>query len=233
MSHKHFILIFLATFLIFSCKKKPKKAIEELPTEVTTYQADTYLESELDSLSLLKIKDFGSKVDSAVFKEELKKISDIIKADKESEIFHTKNGVAYSVSKYGGGEYPVKGDVIQVQVETTTLDGKKIFSTKDLKQSLQFVLGVGQVVPAWDEVFVNVQEGTQFQIISPSALSYGMTGYLRSVEPNTILKYDISFEKIVPIKEDKSKKDTKLQVKEDKDSKDKENKIPVTLRKPN
>lgn len=230
---RRFIFILLAIPLLFAfCKRKPKKAIEELPTQVENFQENTYLKSVLDSLDIVKIKAFGSEIDSVAFLEDIQAISKIIQTNPDAETFHTQNGITYTVVKYGSGEYPQKGDLLQVQVETTTLEGVKIFSTKDLKQPLQFTLGVGQVVPAWDNVFVNVQEGTQFQIISPSALSYGKKGYHKSVEPNTILKYDITFEKIIPQKQENSKDQPKLKVKSDSSTKSLDNKIPATLRKP-
>lgn len=227
-----FILLTIIPLLLTFCKRKPKKTIEELPTQVETFKPDTYLESSLDSIDIERIKAFGSEIDSIAFQEDIQAISKIIKADENNETYHTKNGITYTVIKYGGGEYPVKGDLLQVQVETSTLEGEKVFSTKDLKQPLQFVLGVGQVVPAWDDVFLNVQEGTQFQVIAPSALSYGKKGHHKYVKSNTILKYDITFEKIIPQKDDISKNQPKLKINEGKDSKEKENKIPLTIRKP-
>lgn len=232
MPRRLIILVVLVTIIIAACKKKPKKSIEQLSTKVETFQENTYLKSHLDSQTISKIKAFGTEIDSAVFQSEIQEISKIVNADPNAETYHTNSGVAYTIDKYGGGEYPLKGDVLLVHVETTTLDGKKIFSSKDLKQPLQFVLGVGQVVPAWDEVFLNVQEGTTFQIISPSAMSYGKKGFIKSVDANTILKYDITFEKIIEQKNPSSSTAPKLKVKEDSLSKNQNSKIPVTLRKP-
>lgn len=230
MSYQKFILFILIPLSIGACKKKPKKSLAELPTKVETFKEDSYLKSALDSHTIEMIGKFGSIIDSQVFVQELDTIAAIIQQNKDVEIYHTATGLAYIVTKYGGGEYPEKGDVLQVQVETTTLSDKKIFSTSTLKQPLQFVLGTGQVVPAWDEIFPNVQAGSEFQIIAPSALSYGKKGYIKSVAPNTILKYDIKFEKIITPKTTNSKNAPNLKVKgEDKDEK---YKIPATLKKP-
>ncbi len=233
MSYPKFIIFILIALSIGACKKKPKKSLAELPTKVETFKEDSYLKSALDSHTIEVINKFGSEIDSQIFVQELDTIAAIIQQNKDVEIYHTATGLAYIVNKYGGGEYPEKGDVLQVQVETTTLSGKKIFSTSSLKQPLQFVLGTGQVVPAWDEIFPNVQEGSEFQIIAPSALSYGKKGYIKSVAPNTILKYDIKFEKIITPKTTNSKNTPNLKVKgEEKNEKDEKYKIPATLKKP-
>lgn len=216
MGNYKIILFSIVVISLYACKNKPKKSIEELATQVETFSKDSYLDSHLDSLSLGKIKSFGSEVDTTFYSNELKQLSTIINIEKNQESFHTSTGVLYIVEKYGSGEYPISGDILQVQVETSTLDGKKLFSTTQLKQPLQFVLGVGQVVPAWDEVFLNIQEGSKFQIISPSAMSYGKKGYIKSVAPNTILKYDITFEKIVHSQKSNTKNQPKLNIKEEK-----------------
>lgn len=233
MSGKYIILILFIVVSVIACKRKPKKSLEELPTKVETFQENTFLKSQIDSHALAMIQRFGSEFDSAVYTLELDTISDIIQKEKEAEIFHTPTGIAYIIKKYGSGEYPQKGDIIQVQVETNTLNGSSIFSTSALKQPLLFVLGVGQVVPSWDEIFPNVQEGTQFQIIAPSAMSYGKKGYHKAVSPNTILKYDIIFEKIVITKNSVSKQSPSLKVKgKDVHEKEDKYKIPTTLKKP-
>ncbi|MCO5233128.1 MAG: FKBP-type peptidyl-prolyl cis-trans isomerase [Chitinophagales bacterium] len=216
MTYNKIILFLLVTFSIYACKNKPKKSIGELATQVETFTKETYLDSQLDSLSIHKIKSFGSEIDTIIYSNEIEKLSSIVNKEKHQEIFHTNTGVIYMIEKYGSGDYPENGDILQVNVETSTLENKKIFSTSQLKQPLQFVLGVGQVVPAWDEVFVNIQEGSRFQIFSPSALSYGKKGFVKSVAPNTILKYDITFDKIIHSQKNNTKNQPKLDIKEEK-----------------
>jgi FKBP-type peptidyl-prolyl cis-trans isomerase len=227
-----YLILLLVPFLLFSCKKKPKKSITELPTEVAVFEKETYLQSKLDSQAILSIKSFGNQIDSAIYQIEIDSISKIISKEKDKESFHTKSGILYIIEEYGSGEYPVKGDVLEVKVETTTLDGKNVFSTTKLKQNLQFILGVGQVVPAWDEVFLNVQECCKFQIIVPSALSYGSKGIIKAISPNTILKYDITFEKIIQDKKASSKDQPQLKIKENKKESQLKDALPSTIRKP-
>ena len=229
--NKYFILL-LVPFLLFSCKKKPKKSLEELPTQVTVFEKETYLQSKLDSQAILSINSFGNQIDSAVYQLEIDSISKTILKQKDKETFHTKSGNLYIIEEYGGGEYPVKGDVLEVKVETTTLDGKNVFSTTQLKQNLQFILGVGQVVPAWDEVFLNVQEGSKFQIVAPSAMSYGSKGIIRSIAPNTILKYDIIFEKIIQPKNTASKDHPQSKIQRPTTVCHQLDSLPVSIKKP-
>ena len=232
MTLNRYLLLLLVPFFLYSCKKKPKKSITELPTEVAVFEKETYLQSKLDSQAILSIKNFGNQIDSAIYQMEIDSISKIIIKEKDKESFHTKTGILYTIDEYGGGEYPIKGDLLEVKVETTTLDGKNVFSTTKLKQNLQFVRGVGQVVPAWDEVFLNVQEGSKFQIISPSALSYGTKVATKYVASNSILKYDITFEKIIKSKNTSSKDQPQLKLKEGNKENHHKEELPITIKKP-
>lgn len=227
-----YLLLLMIPFLFFSCKNKPKKSLEELPTKVTVFDNKAYLNSYLDSQTIQSIKRFGNEIDTAVYQIEIDSISKIIKKEDGQEIFHTQSGILYIIDRYGNGEYPQKGDVLEVKVETVTLDGKSVFSTTKLNQNLQFIVGVGQVVPAWDEVFLNVQEGSKFQIIVPSALSYGKKGVIKAVDPNAILKYDITFEKIIKSKNATSKDQPQLKIKEDKKESSLKESLPITIKKP-
>jgi|GEM_PF-4632830 len=228
------LLVSLILVSTTGCKNKPKKSIEELPTKVEVYNQDKYAASNIDSLTLTSIKDFGSGYDSAVYQSDIDSIGHYLKKQtSQEETYHTRSGVVYIIKKYGSGEYPEKGDKIQVQVETKTWDGKVIFSTTRLKQPLQFILGVGQVVPAWDEVFPNVQEGSEFMVIAPSAMNYGTKGIQKILSPNTILLYDIKFEKLISAENKNDKNGPALKMKEEKKEKELElEKIPVSIRKP-
>ena len=232
MISNRYLYLILVSFLFISCKNKPKKSIDELPVKVAMFDKKTYLNSDLDSQALLTIKNFGNQIDTNIYRQDIDSISNIIKKKEGQEIFHTKSGILYIIDNYGDGEYPVKGDRLEVKVETTTLDGKNVFSTTALKQNLQFIVGVGQVVPAWDEVFLNVQEGSKFQIIVPSALSYGTKGIIKAIAPNAILKYDISFEKIIVDKKIDSKDQPQLKIKEESKEKSHKESLPASIRKP-
>lgn len=217
------VLIILS--LAGGCKNKPKKKLEELPTKVKPFSPDTYRQSKLDSAHFAMMERFGTVYDSTAFPAEIDSIARWMQQQQYKEIYHTRSGVVYAIKKYGRGDYPSKGDRLHVFTETKTWNGKVIFSSSKYKQPLEFVLGTGQVVPAWDEVFPNLPEGTEAVIIAPSAMSYGKKSIPRVMAGNTILIYEIRFAKLISDQEVKSKsKSPALQINDEK--------IPVTLKKP-
>ena len=223
-------IVFLVSFSIFSCKNKPKKKLEELPTKVEVFSPEKYKSSRIDSADLVLLKRFGSEYDSTAFFKDLDSISTYIQAQNLEEVFYTNSGVAYAVKKYGRGNYPMPYDQLHVQVETKRWDGKILFSTEKYKQPLSFTLGVGQVVPAWDEVLINVPEGSELIIISPSAMSYGKKNIPRTLPGNSLLIYDVTIEKVIPPDNDADNAAT-FKVNNNIDEKE-DNKIPITIRKP-
>lgn len=222
-------IILIIALSTISCKNKPKKKLEELPTKVEVFSPDKYKESRIDSTDLILLKRFGAEYDSTVFQQDLDSISTYIQNQNLEEVFYTNNGVAYAVKSYGRGNYPKPYDQLHVQVETKRWDGKVLFSTEKYKQPLSFTLGVGQVVPAWDEVLINVPEGSELIIISPSAMSYGKKNIPKTLPGNSLLIYKVTVEKVIPPTDEESaavfKVDNKVEEKEN-------NKIPITIRKP-
>jgi FKBP-type peptidyl-prolyl cis-trans isomerase len=223
MKNKCLLLLVIVSFS--ACKNKPKKKLEELPTKVEQFNPNTYRQCRLDDSAFALMERFGSVYDSSVFQAEIDTIAKWMEAQELKEIYHTRSGVVYAVKKYGRGNYPVAGDRLHVFTETRTWNGKVIFSSSKYKQPLEFVLGTGQVVPAWDEVLPNLPEGTEALIVAPSAMSYGKKNIPKVMAGNTILIYDIKFDKLIPDKDTKTKgRAPALQLDDDK--------IPVTLRRP-
>lgn len=223
--NKNCLLLLFGFFVLAACKNKPKKKLEELPTKVEQFSPATYRQSKLDSNHFVLMERFGSVYDSTVYPLEIDTIARWMDQQGFKEIYHTRSGVVYSVKKYGRGDYPKNGDRLHVYTETRTWKGKVIFSSSKYKQPLEFVLGTGQVVPAWDEVLPNLPEGSEALIVAPSAMSYGKKNIPRVMAGNTILIYDIRFTKLIPDTEVENKgKTPALKVDDEK--------IPVTLRRP-
>lgn len=189
-----YIYVLLAVMLLTACKNKNQSS-EDDETSIEVFDEAQYLKSKLSDRVKGLIEDFGSIIDSAVYVEELTTIAEIAKS-KENASF-TSSGIVFNIIQEGSGDKPSKGDKLQIQVTTTGLDEFNYFSTEEIGQALTFTLGTDQIVPALNEVFSNVPEGSEFEIISPSALNYGQKGYTGFVPGNTILKYHIVFEKIL------------------------------------
>ncbi len=194
-----FLTILFAVLIITGCKNKKSSDSQSNEAETSeVFDEVKYLNSQLNERTLDLITKFGSRADSSVYAEDLNIVADLVKKKNNLENIHfTSSGVVYILHKEGEGEVPHFGDVLQVQTETVTIEGEQVFSTSDLNQPLQFVLGTSQIVPAWNLVYRHIKEGSEFEIISPSAMSYGKNGVTGAVSPDAILVYRIKFEKII------------------------------------
>ena len=91
------------------------------------------------------------------------------------------SGLRYSVENHGHGEQtPTPGQVVEVHY-TGWLDdngqkGKKFDSSVDRGEPFTFVVGVGQVIPGWDEAVLSMHVGEKWHIILPPQLAYGSRG---------------------------------------------------------
>ena len=64
-----------------------------------------------------------------------------------------------------------KGDMVTVHYTGTTEEGK-IFDSSEGKQPLQFMIGVGQFLPGFEQGIIGMEEGTEKDIIIPAGEGY-------------------------------------------------------------
>ena len=106
----------------------------------------------------------------------------------------TANGVYYIVTKPGSGPTPKPGEVVSVHYAGKTLDGKEFDSSRKNPQSggkpLEFQLGVGMVIPGWEEGIMQLHKGENATLVIPSTLAYGPRGN-QGIAPNSVLLFDI------------------------------------------
>ena len=106
----------------------------------------------------------------------------------------TAAGVYYVVTQPGTGPTPSRGDVVSVHYTGKLLDGKVFDSSRTNPQSggkpAQFPIGVGQVIPGWEEGVSKMHKGEKATLIIPSTLAYGPRGN-QGIAPNSVLLFDI------------------------------------------
>ncbi len=118
----------------------------------------------------------------------------------------TENGVYYVVTQPGTGPTPSPGDVVSVQYTGKLLNGT-VFDSSDKMQNpqatgqpVQFPIGVGQVIPGWDETVTKMHKGEKATLIIPSTMAYGSRPNPK-IPANSVLLFDvelISFQKGQP-----------------------------------
>lgn len=107
----------------------------------------------------------------------------------------TQAGVSYVVTQPSTGQMPKRGDVVQVHYVGKLLNGKEFDNSRKNPQAggkpAQFQIGVGMVIPGWEEGIMQMHKGEKATLIIPSTLAYGSRGSQGAIPPNSVLLFDI------------------------------------------
>lgn len=103
----------------------------------------------------------------------------------------TGSGLQYIDIERGTGEAPDPGSTIVVHYTGWLEDGTKFDSSVDRGEPFEFVIGVGQVIPGWDQGVATMQEGGKRRLIIPPDLAYGEAGAGGVIPPNATLIFDV------------------------------------------
>ncbi len=76
------------------------------------------------------------------------------------------------------------------------LDGTVFDSSYERKEPITFPIGIGQVIPGWDEGILLLKEGEKARFVIPSHLAYGSRGAGGVIPPNATLIFDVELVKI-------------------------------------
>lgn len=103
----------------------------------------------------------------------------------------TKSGLRYQITEKGNGKKATKGSVVSVHYKGQLLDGQVFDSSYQRNQPIEFALGVGQVIPGWDEGIQLLNVGDKARFVIPSNLAYGSRGAGGVIPPNATLIFDV------------------------------------------
>jgi len=98
------------------------------------------------------------------------------------------SGLQYRIVKAGTGESPTETDTVSVHYRGRLLDGTEFDSSYGRGQPTE--LGVGQVIPGWQEALQLMPVGSKWEVWIPASLAYGTQG-AGSIGPNETLHFDI------------------------------------------
>ena len=107
----------------------------------------------------------------------------------------TASGLQYEVVTAGTGAKPKAEDTVTVHYKGTTVDGT-VFDDSE-RRGQPAVFGVNQVIPGWSEVLQLMQEGATYRVVIPPSLAYGEQGVPPTIEPNSVLVFDVTLVSIV------------------------------------
>jgi len=103
------------------------------------------------------------------------------------------SGVQYRIVKPGAGGSPTETDTVVVHYRGRLLNGSEFDSSYERGQPAE--LGVGQVIPGWQQALQLMPVGSKWEVWIPAALAYGAQG-AGSIGPNETLHFDIELMEI-------------------------------------
>ncbi|SHG17391.1 peptidylprolyl isomerase [Flagellimonas flava] len=103
----------------------------------------------------------------------------------------TESGLRYKMIQEGSGIKAEKGKTVSVHYEGSLTNGQVFDSSYSRNQPIDFTLGVGQVIPGWDEGIGLLKVGDKARFVIPSQLAYGSAGAGGVIPPDATLIFDV------------------------------------------
>ncbi len=109
----------------------------------------------------------------------------------DSMLNTTSSGLQYYVVEQSEGEMVQAGNTVIVYY-TGYLPNGDIFDSSAKRESpAEFTVGVGNLIPGFDEGLMLMKVGEKFRFIIPPDLGYGEQGSFPVIPPNTSLTFDV------------------------------------------
>lgn len=103
----------------------------------------------------------------------------------------TDSGLRYQILQEGSGKAAQKGQTVSVHYKGQLADGTVFDSSYKRNAPIDFPLGVGQVIPGWDEGIGLLKVGDKARLVIPSDLGYGARGAGGVIPPHATLVFDV------------------------------------------
>lgn len=99
----------------------------------------------------------------------------------------------------GTGDTADSGDFLSMHyVGVRYDDGGQFDASWDRDQTFELVLGIGQVIPGWDEGIQGMREGGRRQLIIPPDQAYGDRGAGADIPPDSTLVFVVDLIEAIP-----------------------------------
>lgn len=144
--------------------------------------------------ALQAFKDFNSSGEARLAAEKAKQEEELQKVAAGFE--KTDSGLRYKMIQKGDGPKAQKGKLVSVHYEGSLLSGKVFDSSYKRNSPIDFELGIGQVIPGWDEGISLLQVGDKARFVIPSDLAYGSAGAGGVIPPDATLIFDVELMKV-------------------------------------
>jgi peptidylprolyl isomerase len=109
----------------------------------------------------------------------------------EADYTTTESGLKYYDFEEGDGASPESGQMVVVNYTGWLEDGTLFDSSLLHGEPFSFSVGVGQVIPGWDEGVADMKVGGKRQLVVPPDLAYGESGTGDVIPPNATLIFEV------------------------------------------
>ena len=103
----------------------------------------------------------------------------------------TESGLVYVMQHEGNGEKPEIGQMVKVHYTGSLLDGTVFDSSVERGEPIDFPVGVGQVIPGWDEGILMMSKGEKGVLYIPYYLAYGTNPAGDKIPAFSNLKFEV------------------------------------------
>ena len=107
------------------------------------------------------------------------------------ELTTTASGLQYQDLVVGDGATAEARNTVDVHYTGWLLDGAKFDSSLDRGQPFSFQLGVGMVIPGWDEGVAGMKVGGKRKLVIPADLGYGDHGAGSDIPGGATLVFEV------------------------------------------
>jgi FKBP-type peptidyl-prolyl cis-trans isomerase len=149
-----FIVLFLCTLLLFSCKAPQERPRQNEPVDNS---------EELIKNYQMIVKDESNQIDSYIARRNL-------------DMSQTETGLRYRISRAGKSDQTVVDNThVLIKYSVMLLDGTRVYDS-DSTGELEIKIGKSEVASGLQEGLKLMKEGDKALFIIPSHLAYGLSG---------------------------------------------------------
>jgi peptidylprolyl isomerase len=108
------------------------------------------------------------------------------------------DGLKYTDIVVGTGAQASKGDSITVHYTGWLSNGTEFDSSRTTGTPATFQIGVGAVIPGWDEAVITMKVGGKRRLVLPPALGYGTAGRPPTIPASSTLVFVVEMLGVTP-----------------------------------
>ena len=104
----------------------------------------------------------------------------------------SKSGLRWQILEPGTGDAkPLVRDVVRAHYRGALLNGAEFDESYKRGEPFEFPLGLGRVIPAWDEAILDMKKGEKRRLVVPYWLGYGVRGAGSKIPPKSTLVFEV------------------------------------------